>query len=126
MSIHRRLFTTAFLLLTGLVVGGADCVPDSGIAEAADCCECLVDHDVDGNEAAAADNCLPDDLSAGFDKKTEENQCAADAADAISGEGRVQADAACRTGGHVCAALCGLAEENGVTFIDRLPVDEGE
>ncbi len=112
----------ALLVLGGLllapVLGGADCVPASGIGEAADCCECLADHDAAGDEAGAADNCLPDDLSQGIDKETEENQCAADAADAISAEGRVQAEADCRAGDHPCADICAQAEAGGVSFVD--------
>jgi hypothetical protein len=118
MSIGRSIVTVAFVCIAGVFVGGSDCVPDSGIGEAADCCACLARADVDGDEASAADNCLPDDLSQGFDQKVEEQQCAADAADSLGGEGRVKAEAACREGDHPCADICGRAADAGVDFID--------
>lgn len=110
------IFGAAFLLL---LLGGSDCAPGIGVGEAADCCECLGDHGDDGLDAAPGDNCLPDDISQGFDRKVEVQQCAADAADSIAGgNGRVVADAVCRDGDHPCADLCAKAADEGVQFAE--------
>jgi len=42
------------------VFGGADCVPESGIGAAADCCDCLGDFAPDGAASSRRrGNCLP-------------------------------------------------------------------
>ena len=113
---RRRRLRALFLLLPALLVGGSDCVPQLGIAEAADCCACLAKTDDDGAQASAADNCLPDDLSQGFSQQVERDQCAADAADAISGAGDVVVVAACLAEAHPCGDICTRAAAAGVDF----------
>ena len=110
----------SFVVVAAAFAGsGADCAPEVGIGEAADCCACLVDHTPAGDEgASASDNCLPDDLSQGLDTGIEEQQCAADAADALTGAGRVKTDPACRAEGHPCGDVCARAAQSGVFFID--------
>ncbi|MDP2341462.1 MAG: hypothetical protein Q8O67_10910 [Deltaproteobacteria bacterium] len=107
-----------FLLLTGLLAAGADCAPQTGIAEAADCCACLAKAAPDGDEASASDNCLPDDLSQGLSQSVESDQCAADAADSLSGQGDVVVDAACLQAVHPCSAICAEASDSGVVFAE--------
>ena len=113
-----RPLSSPFLLLASLFAGGADCVPEIGIGEAADCCACLAKATPDGDEASAGDNCLPDDLSQGLSQSVESDQCAADAADSLSGQGDVVVDAACLQAVHPCSAICEDARENGVVFAD--------
>ena len=112
------LFQRPIVALLALLCGGSDCVPELGIAEAADCCACLAKSTAAGDEATATDNCLPDDLSQGFSQQVEQDQCAADAADAISGFGDVVVVADCLAEGHPCAEICAKAGDSGVDFAD--------
>ena len=109
----------AFFVGVFAFCGASDCAPGVGVGEAADCCECLGEHGDDGAIAAPGDNCLPDDISQGFDTKTEIQQCAADAADGIAGgDAKVVADVECREDPHPCTDICAKAAELGVTFSD--------
>ncbi len=108
----------------GLLIGGADCAPQLGIAEAADCCACLAESNADGDEAGAdvlrpsSDNCLPDDLSQGRSQKVEQDQCAADAADSIGGASEVVVDVACLADDRPCESICSRAAAKGVVFAE--------
>lgn len=114
----RRSIAAATCVVAGLFGMGADCAPGVGIGEAAECCTCLSVNGPDGEEADAKDNCLPDDLSQGLDDGIEEQQCSADAADAITGAGRVKARPECRAEGHPCGGICAAAAKSGVFFIE--------
>jgi hypothetical protein len=102
------------------VVGGADCVPEVPLAEAADCCTCLADTRVDGEGAGFGDgNCLPDDpdTTRGV-ASAEEQACAAGAGDAINGENQIFVEPACLDAPHPCADVCGRANVNEPIFVD--------
>jgi hypothetical protein len=105
--------------LFGLLASGADCVPQVGIAEAAECCECLAKTGLDGDDDAGADqNCLPDDLSQGLSGSVERDQCAADAADSLGGRGDVVVDPGCLVNTHPCSPICQDAADSGVVFAE--------
>ncbi len=115
-----------FLSLVGawLLCAGADCAPEVGIAEAAECCTCLSETTPSGDDSTLGDNCLPDDISQGVSASIEEQQCAADAAASLEGDDvDVQVDPACISGGHPCDALCARAAETGVSFKEPPPLE---
>ena len=104
-------------MLLCLFIGGSDCVPQVGIGEAADCCACLANRAVDGAEPpSGSNNCLPDDRLQGLSEEVERDQCAAAAADAISGIGEVVVVVACLDPPHPCATICAAAKDGGVVF----------
>ena len=109
----------ALLLLGGWFAAGADCAPQVGIAEAADCCACLAKTGPEGqDEVGAGGNCLPDDVSQGLSQQVERDQCAADAAESISGSGDVVVVVACLDDTQPCSTICGDAKAGGVVFAE--------
>ncbi len=117
----RPLVASAFasaVAVVAFVVGGADCIPESGIAEAADCCDCLGDFAPDGDDASfTGGNCLPT-LSGipNLGVSDERQVCAEAAGQSLNGAGAVDVIAACLQRGHPCADICARAAEVGVVF----------
>ncbi len=103
------------------LLGGADCVPEAGIAEAADCCDCLGDFAPDGSEATLlGGNCLPTlDGVPNLGISDERQVCAEAAGRSLDSDETVDAFAACLQEGHPCGAVCGRAGEVGVDFDPR-------
>jgi hypothetical protein len=110
----------AFVVVS-FVVGGADCIPESGIAEAADCCDCLGDFAPDGSEASLiGGNCLPTlDGVPNLGISDERQVCAEAAGRSLDSDERVPVFAACLLEGHPCAGRCARAGEVGVDFDAR-------
>lgn len=104
--------------LVAALVGGADCVPQSGIAEAADCCDCLGDFAADGGDASfTRGNCLPTlDGIPNLGVSDERQVCAEASGRSMNGGGAVDVVAACLQEGHPCADVCARAAEVGVVF----------
>jgi len=112
--------TFGIVVIGSVFVGGADCVPEVPLAEAADCCTCLADTRVDGEDVGFGDdNCLPDDpdTTRGV-ASAEEQACAAGAGEAINGANQIFAEATCLDAPHPCADICGRANINEPIFVD--------
>jgi hypothetical protein len=101
-----------------LVVAGADCAPQVGIAEAADCCDCLGDFAPDGADASfSRGNCLPTlEGVPNLGISDERQVCAEAAGQSLNGNRSVDVIAACLQDGHPCADVCDRAAAVGVTF----------
>lgn len=92
-------FSTSSLLALGGCFGG-------GVLEAADCCVCLLSHDIDGNklppQSGDANNCVAGD----GDYEAENQQCSDEAAQQIvSGDSPIVVSAASCIDS--CASACG-------------------
>ncbi len=101
------------------LLGGADCVPALGIAEAADCCDCLGDFAPDGEEASLSrGNCLPTLPGVPNLGVSDERQvCAEAAGQSLQGaDVAVAVVAACVDEGHPCDQICARAAAVGVAF----------
>jgi hypothetical protein len=102
-----------------LLFGGADCVPESGIGEAAACCDCLADFAPDGRDASfSRGNCLPTVPGLPNLGISDERQvCAEAAGQSLQGaDSAVDVVAACLEDDHPCDDPCALAAANGVAF----------
>ena len=102
-------------------VSGADCLPDSGIAEAADCCDCLGDFAPDGADASlTGGNCLPTlDGVPNLGISDERQVCAEAAGRSLDSDDTVDVVGACLDDGHPCADVCARAGAVGVDFARR-------
>ena len=104
----------------GVALGGADCVEDLPLAEAADCCTCLAETGEDGEAPGFLEpNCLPDDPdTTNGVASAEEQACAAGAGEAINGENQIFVTPACLDAPHPCADICAAANVNEPIFVD--------